>query len=214
MQRAKENTSVPKTTGVVLHGARFYDLVAWIFLRGKERAFREKVVDLAGIKPGESVLDVGCGTGSLTIAAKRRAGPASKVSGIDPSSEMIVKAQKKARKEDVDISFQNSVIERLPFPDNHFDVVLSSLMLHHLPKNAREQGAKEIKRVIKPDGRWLIVDFGGHEPKRKGILGHFHFKHGYIKQSDVDDLLKGAGFRVVESGAVGIRNVSFILAKR
>ena len=87
------------------------------------------------------MLDVGCGTGSLTIAAKKRAGPASKVSGIDPSSEMIAKAQKKAKREGVDISFQNSVIEGLPFSDGHFDVVLSSLMLHHLPKAARELGA-------------------------------------------------------------------------
>lgn len=213
MRNEKENISMPKTTGVVLHGARFYDLVAWIFLRGKESSFREKVVDLARIKPGESVLDVGCGTGSLTIAAKRRSGSASKVCGIDPSSEMIAKARKKAKKEGVDISFQNAVIEGLPFPDNHFDVVLTSLMLHHLPKSAREQGAKEIKRVMKPDGRWLIADFGGHEPKRKGILGHFHLKHGYIKTSDINDLLNGAGFSVVESGAVGVRNVSFVLAK-
>lgn len=213
MSNLKEHVSA-HTSGVVLHGARFYDLVAWIFLRGKERAFREKVVDLAGVKPGEAVLDVGCGTGSLTIAAKKRVGPASEVIGIDPAAEMIAKAQKKAKREGVDITFRSSVIEGLPFPDGHFDVVLSSLMLHHLPKKAREQGAQEIRRVLKPGGRWLIVDFGGHEPKRKGILGHLHFKHGYIKTSDVEELLNGAGFRIVNTGAVGIRNLGFFLAQR
>jgi len=211
MHGTKDHTST-HTSGVVLHGARFYDLIAWIFLRGKERAFRDKVADIAGIKSGESVLDVGCGTGSLTIVAKRRAG-SSEVCGIDAAPEMIAKATKKAKKAGVEISFQTSVVERLPFPDGHFDVVLSSLMLHHLPKAAREQGAREIRRVLKPGGRWLIVDFGGGEPKRKGILGHLHIRHGYIKMSDILELLKGAGFQISDSGPLGVRNLSYVLAK-
>ena len=56
---------------------------------GREGAFREKVLDLVRLKTGESVLDVGCGTGTLAIAAKRRVGPTGKVYGIDPSTEMI-----------------------------------------------------------------------------------------------------------------------------
>lgn len=213
MHRTKDHSSVPKTAGVILHGAHLYDLIAWIFLRGKERAFREKVADLAGIRPAESVLDVGCGTGSLTVVAKKRVGHSGQVCGIDPASEMIAKAQKEAKKAGTEISFQTAVIERLPFPDGHFDVVLSSLMLHHLPKSAREQGAREIKRVLKANGRWLIVDFGGADQRRKGILGHFHFRHGHIKITDVIDLLKGAGFQVAESGAVGVRSLSFVVAK-
>jgi ubiquinone/menaquinone biosynthesis C-methylase UbiE len=214
MPKAKGQTAAPATAGVILHGAHLYDLVAWLFLRGKERAFREKVIDLSKLSSGESVLDVGCGTGTLAIAAKRRAGPEGVVCGIDPAPEMIARAQRKAGKLKVDVSFQISVIEKLPFPDGHFDVVLSTLMLHHLPKATREQGASEIRRVLKPNGRWLIVDFVEAEQRRKGILGRFHFRHGHIKASGIDDLLKGAGFQSIASGALGLRNMSFFLAKR
>lgn len=214
MHGTKQTNSEAGTTGVVLHGARFYDLIAWIFLRGREKAFREKVIDLAGIRHGEAILDVGCGTGSLTIAAKQRVATAGRVVGIDPAPEMIARAEKKAKKTGVEISFQTSAVERLPFPDAQFDVVLSSLMLHHLPKSAREQGAREINRVLKPGGRWIIVDFGGGEQRHKGLLGHFHFKHGYIKLSDILDLLNGAGFKDIESGALGVRNINFVIAKR
>src|SRR5215471_5707535 len=77
------------TTGLVLHWANRYDVLAWILLHGRERAFRERIVDLARLGPAEFVLDVGCGTGSLVIAAKRRVGPAGLVAGIDASPEMI-----------------------------------------------------------------------------------------------------------------------------
>src|SRR3712207_4299905 len=88
----------PETAGLVLHGAtaRYYDVMAWLMTLGRERKFREKLVDLARLRPGESVLDVGCGTGTLAIAAKRRVGPTGEVYGIDASPEMIVRASKKA----------------------------------------------------------------------------------------------------------------------
>src|SRR5262245_39034218 len=164
MTKVEEQNVTPATTGLVLHGtARFYDLMAWVFMLGRERVFREKVIDLARLKPGESVLDVGCGTGTLAIAAKRRVGSTGMVYGLDASPEMIVRAERKAKKERVEVVFKIGVVEALPFPDAHFDVVLSTLMLHHLPRKAREQCAREMRRVLKPSGRVLAVDFGGSE---------------------------------------------------
>lgn len=197
--------------GAILHETRFYDLLAWVVTRGKETVFREKIVELARINSGESVLDVGCGTGTLAIAAKRRVGPNGKVAAIDASPEMIKRAIKKAKKEGLDIAFANQSIETLAFPDKHFDVVLSTLMLHHLPRKVRELGLREIIRVLKPNGRVLIVDFGGTQPQR-GLLPHLHRRHGHVKQTDVVALLEGAGLRVVESGRMNVSDLHFTLA--
>ena len=117
------------TVGIVVHWAARYDLLAWLLTRGREREFRENLVRLARIEPGESVLDVGCGTGTLAIAAKRRVGPTGAVSGIDASPEMIARASKKARKAGIEVAFQEGVAQTLPFPDAQFDVVLSTLEL-------------------------------------------------------------------------------------
>jgi ubiquinone/menaquinone biosynthesis C-methylase UbiE len=201
------------TKGLVLHGgARYYDIVTSILLLGRERAFRERLINLAGIKEGETVLDVGCGTGTLAIAAQRRVGQAGTVYGIDASSEMIGKANKKAQKAKLEIAFNVELVEALPFPDAHFDAVLSTLMLHHLPQQTREQCAREIRRVLKPGERVLAVDFGGGEQNR-GILAHLHRRHGHIHIGDIIALLTEAGLSIAETGAVGIMDLHFVLAK-
>jgi ubiquinone/menaquinone biosynthesis C-methylase UbiE len=167
MTTVEERNLTPNTKGLVLHGtARYYDLLALLFMRGREGAFREKVLELAQLRSGESVLDVGCGTGTLAIAAKKRVGPTGKVYGIDASPEMIARASKKARKAGVEVVFKNGVVEALPFADASFDAVLSTLMLHHLPPEARQQCAREMRRVLKPGGRVLAVDFGVSGKKR------------------------------------------------
>ena len=123
-----------KTTGRVLHWALRYDLLVWLVSLGRERHFRERTLDLAKLKPGESVLDVGCGTGTLAIAAKRRVGSEGQVQGIDASPEMIARAKKKASKAGVEVHFQNGFAEALSFPNGKFDAVLATVMLHHLPR--------------------------------------------------------------------------------
>ena len=80
------------TTGLILHRAFAYDLLVRLLSLGQERPYREKTLELAALKAGESVLDVGCGTGTLAIAAKSYVGSAGKVYGIDASPEMIVRA--------------------------------------------------------------------------------------------------------------------------
>jgi ubiquinone/menaquinone biosynthesis C-methylase UbiE len=180
-------------------------------LLGKERAFRERLVQLMRLEPGQWVLDIGCGTGSLAIAAKRRVGPVGRVHGIDASPEMIARARRKARKAGVDVTFTNGVVEGLPFPAEHFDAVLSTLMLHHLPRRAREQCVRETRRVLKPGGRVLAADFGGATEDRKSIIRHFH-RHGRVDVHDIVKLLSEAGLEIIESGPVGVRDLNFALA--
>ena len=212
MTNVESQNLTPATKGLVLHGtAHFYDLLVWLFMRGREGIFRKKVLDLAQLRSGESVLDVGCGTGTLAIAAKERVGPTGAVYGIDASPEMISRATKKAIKAGTEIVFKTGIVEALPFPDKSFDAVLSTLMLHHLPREAREQCAREIRRVLKPGGRILAIDFAT-SGKKKGLLTHFHRRHGSVKLPEIIAVLSQAGLSVVESGALGMKDMHFVLA--
>ncbi|MGH9387825.1 MAG: class I SAM-dependent methyltransferase [Vicinamibacterales bacterium] len=205
-------TTAPTTTGRVLHWAARYDLLVWLLTHGRHRAFRKRLVSLARLALGESILDVGCGTGSLAIAAKRQVGADGSVFGIDASPAMIARATSKATRAGIDVSFKTAVAEALPFPDAQFDVVLSTLMLHHLPRTVRQQCAREIRRVLKPQGRVLVVDFAQAQSK-SGLLAHFH-RHGHVDPREIIALLDETGFRCVESGPVGISSLQFVLADR
>ena len=92
-----------------------------------------------------------------------------------------------------------------------FDAVLSTVMLHHLGRKARQQCVREIRRVLKPGGRVLAVDFGGRTDGKKGLLDLFHH-HGYVNLRDLNALVSEAGLNSVESGAVGIGDLQFVLA--
>lgn len=200
----------PATTGRVLHWPVGYDLLVWLLTHRSDRAFREHLAGLAHLVAGESVLDIGCGTGTLAIVAKRQVGESGRVSGIDASPAMIARATSKAAKAGIDVSFKNAVAEELPFSNGQFDVVLSTLMLHHLPRNVRQQCAREIRRVLKPQGRVLVADFG--VPQRKSrFLAHFH-RHGHVDPREISTLLDEAGLHPVESGPVGISSLQFVLA--
>jgi len=215
MTKVAEQTVV-NTNGLVLHRAFGYDLLVWLLSLGRERAYREKTLELAGLKPGESVLDVGCGTGSLAIAARRQVGPRGKVYGIDASPEMIARAHKKANKSSADVTFENALAERMPFPNATFDVVFITTVLHHLPDKARRQCLHEVRRVLKPAGRLLAVDFGGPVSERRSWVARFH-RHGRIDLSRLTSLVSEAGLNVIRSGPIEqsfglMSDLHFILA--
>jgi ubiquinone/menaquinone biosynthesis C-methylase UbiE len=203
----------PGMSGLVLHAAAAYDFLLWFVTLGRERAFREKMLEFARLQPGESVLDVGCGTGTVAILARRQVGPTGEVCGIDASPEMVDRARKKAKRAGIEVSFQNAFAQSLPYADSRFDVVLTTVMLHHLPKQARAALAAEILRVLKPGGRMLAIDFGGTAPVRKSFLDHVHRRHGRVDFSEIIALFRAAGLSSLESGAVGMRDLQFLLAK-
>lgn len=201
----------------VLHWARGYDLLVWVLTLGRERRFRDRLVDLARVGVGESVLDVGCGTGGLALAAKDRVGSGGHVCAVDASPEMVARARRKAARAGVDVRFDTAVVESLPFPDATFDVVLSSLMLHHLTDEGRREGIGEVGRVLKPGGRWLAVDIGGGQA---GIHTRIHAlrQHAGFDLRRLVPVLAEAGFQVVDDGPVGspallgLSNLRFVLA--
>ena len=96
----------------------------------------------------------------MTLPAKVRVGNNGGAAGIDPAPEMIAVAppESQPRRAGDEIDFRVGVIESLPFRDETFDAVTSSLMMHHLPEHVRAKGLAEILRVLKPGGRLLIAD--------------------------------------------------------
>ena len=198
-----------------VHWAARYDLLIKLVTLGRERSMRERMLDLARVAPagGESVLDVGCGTGTLAIAAKRRVGDHGAVDGIDASPEMIERARKKAKRAHSGAAFHVGLAESLPFETSRFDVVLSTVMLHHLPRAVRARAIQEMRRVVKPGGRILIVDFGKRTTGHRGLMAHFH-RHGRVSMADLTALIDSASLGVVDSGAVGIGTLIYVLATR
>jgi ubiquinone/menaquinone biosynthesis C-methylase UbiE len=205
--------TVPRSVDAVLHSATLYDAMVWLALRGRERKFRRKLLDLSGVRSGESVLDVGCGTGTLAILAKGIVGRSGVVCGVDASAEMLARARAKAARAGVEVRFENAAAQALPFADSSFDVALGTMMLHHLGRAARRELAAELRRVVKPGGRALLVDFGKSEAKSRGFVRYFRHRHGHVDLPEIIALLEGAGFHPIASGAVGIKNLYFALAR-
>lgn len=125
---------------------------------GRENKLRQMTVELAQIKPGDNVLEIGCATGSLTVAAKKQVGATGKVAAIDIIEGMIEVSREKARAANLDIEFRLGSIDKIPFPDGQFDVVLCSFMIFHMSDMVRNKGIEEIYRVLKPTGRLLVID--------------------------------------------------------
>jgi len=195
----RQRAASSETRGIVPPvSAWVYDLlVRWFVTRGSEQEFRNWNIGLAGLQPGESVLDVGCGTGTLALIAKERVGATGRVLGVDPSAKLLAGARRKATRRGLDIDFQLGGIERLAVLDQSFDVVLNSFVMHHLPDDLKRQGLAEIARVLKRGGRLLVVDYKRSEAHRgrPDSLGA-----GQFGIQDVPALMEEVGLSRVETG--------------
>jgi ubiquinone/menaquinone biosynthesis C-methylase UbiE len=165
------------TDGHVLRHAWAYDAMVQVMSFGRAGAFRRRSLELSALAPGEHLLDVGCGTGSLAIEAARQR-PDASILGIDPAPTMIAHARAKAARAGVQARFEEGVIEALPYEDARFDVVTSSIMMHHLPPETLAAGLAEIQRVLRPGGRLVVVDFAGAGPLLHKLGALMRGEHG------------------------------------
>jgi SAM-dependent methyltransferase len=135
----------------------------------------------AGIEPGATVVEIGCGTGNLLLLAAR-AVPSATLIGLDPDPGALAVARRKARRAGVALRLDRGYADRLPYPDGSVDRVLSAFMLHHLPGDQQQAALREVHRVLAPGGRLHLLDIDGSPPSRAGRLlpvGHLHrAEHG------------------------------------
>jgi ubiquinone/menaquinone biosynthesis C-methylase UbiE len=168
-----------------------YDLISRVV--GSPRLHR-RLVELADLRAEQRVLEIGCGTGNLTVLAKRRQ-PGAEVVGLDPDPRALARATGKAA--GLGIRFDRGYSQALPYPDGSFDRVLSALMLHHLEGEVRIRTAREALRVLRPGGALYLVDIGGRVSPSDGFAARRQLRSERLRPNlgdAVPQLLLGAGF--------------------
>lgn len=171
----------------------FYDPI--VKLLGGDKA-RRVLIDQAALQAGHRVLDIGCGTGSLAVAIKQQH-PDVAIVGIDPDAKALGRARRKATRAGVTIQFDQGFGDELPYPEASFDRVISSFMFHHLPAEERVKTLRAIRRVLKPAGRFHMVDFERPESGAHGFLARLFHSSERMKdnsESRVLSLMHEAGF--------------------
>ncbi len=176
---------------------KFYDPIMAGILR--EKKFKHQLIQQAIIQSGHRVLDLGCGTATLTILLKQLY-PDTEVVGLDGDDKVLAIAQRKIAAAGLEIEFKEGMSFELDFPDQSFDRVLSSLLFHHLTTKRKHETLAEIKRVLKPGGGLHIADWG--KPQNFLMRGAFlivQLLDGFTTTSEsiqgkLHDYIKQAGF--------------------
>ncbi len=182
-----------------------YDPLTKLF--GASAALRELLAQ-ARLQPGNRVLDIGCGTGTLAVMLKQNH-PQLDVIALDPDSNALSRARRKADQAHVDVQFLRGFGDMLPCLDASLDRVLSSFMLHHLTTDERRATLAEVFRTLKPGGTFHALDFAGHDRPRSPIARLLHrdeLLHDHVG-GRITAMLDQAGF--ISAAEVATRRTLF-----
>lgn len=196
-------------TGTTIERFRLNEMLSQLAFGGRRRRVYQRIVSLSGVRPGDSVLDVGCSSGYLARKLATAVGPDGRVTGVDPSAAAIGYARRRARPS---MTFAVGGAQDLDLPDSSFDVVTSTLAIHHIPARKRAVAFSEMYRVTKPGGRLLVADFG---PSRRPLALHrggARMRHAAATVGPLEELAAAAGYQVQSSGELPL--LRYLLAIR
>lgn len=166
----------------------------------REQTFKRRLIQRANIQPSMNVLDVGCGTGTLTLMIKA-AQPGANVTGLDGDPQILEIARRKPYADQ--IQWDQGLASSLPYPDSTFDRVVTSLVIHHLVTDDKQRAFKEIHRVLKPQGELYVLDFGTPDSLPTRFIARV--MRGLEEAADnfdglIPQFITEAGFRSVGEG--------------
>lgn len=164
----------------------YYDAIAARTI--PERRFKQALITQANCAQGHRILDLASGTGTLAIRLKQLL-PQAEVVGVDCDPAILSLAELKARQADVSVQFERAMSSALPYPDEHFDRVFSSLFFHHLPWQEKKQTAQEIFRILKPGAELHVADWG--RPSNLLMRGLFLFEQMFDGFENTQDNVSG-----------------------
>jgi ubiquinone/menaquinone biosynthesis C-methylase UbiE len=199
---------IPATRGLLVSGrAGLVDTLENMISGGQQEAILTATLDAAELLPGHSLIDVGCGTGKLVVAAARQIGQAGTAIGVDATPEMIDLALARATEHRSAAQFRLGVAESLPAETASMDAVTSSYFFHHLPSDVKYAAIREMWRVLKPGGRLVITDYG--RPRTlfgfiASIPMRFDF-HEYVRpqlRGELERIIKDEGLATPEVKAL------------
>jgi SAM-dependent methyltransferase len=161
---------------------RFFDPV--VCLAMPERRFKGALVEQAAPRPGQRVLDIGCGTGTLALMAKEDQ-PEAEVVGLDADPKILERARAKAEGAGLEIRFDEALSTELPYRDRSFDLVLSTLFFHHLSSADKRRTAVQIARVLRPGGELHVADWGRQrDPLMRAAIMSVRLFDGFEQTAD------------------------------
>ena len=135
----------------------FYDsVVKWTT---REAVFKQRLVEDVEIRANGRLLDLACGTATLTIALKKKF-PEAETHGLDGDAKILSIARRKAEASGAEINFSEAFSTAMPYDDEYFDAVATSLFFHHLTPGNKRKTLLEIRRVLKPGGTLHVADWG------------------------------------------------------